>query len=320
MVETGQPRLTRTSYAAGHFELRVDGHEPTAFVRSVEGGWSRAQLTDEAAGSTADPIKQISTVDIDPITVEIGLSGCKDMLRWIEGSWNRKEPQRRNGQITHADFNMRAMFEHEFYDALITDTTFPTLDGASQDSGFLTCKLQPERVITKVLRAPGPQITGTANPRQKLWTPSAFRFGIDGVDGMQYANKIDSFTVSLQTKKLHSGASRFPEIVPLNVKFPNITGTISLQYAENLIKWHNDYIRTQDGPGTKDAAAQKNGSIEFLSPDRKQTIFRIKLLDVGPLYVGVDPAKANEGKIKRVKFELYVHRMSFEGISTLGFA
>lgn len=36
--------------------------------------------------------------------------------------------------------------------------------------------------------------------------------------------------------------------------------------------------------------------------------------------IGVDPSKANDEQIKRVKFELYVHRMTIDGSSALGFA
>lgn len=312
--------LTRNSYTAGHFELRIDGHEPTAYVKSVEGGWSRAHIADEAVGSHAQRSKQITSVDLDPITVEFGLTGAKDMLRWIQGSWNRNDHHRRNGQISYADFDMRTMFEHHFYEALLTETSFPTLDGASKEGGYIKCKLQPESVVTTALGAPGPRISSTVSSQQKMWTPAAFRLNIDGIDDMQYVNKIDSFTVKLETKKFYSGASRLPEIVPLKLQFPNITGTMSLRYAEKLLKWHKDYIRTQDGPGTKDSAAQKSGSIEFLSPDRKQTIFRINLSGVGLVYVGVDPSRANEEQIKRLKFELYVHRMNIEGSSILGFA
>jgi hypothetical protein len=242
------------------------------------------------------------------------------MLRWIQGSWNRNDHDRRSGQITYADFDMRAMFEHHFYEALLTETIFPTLDGASKEGGYIKCTLQPESMVATALSTPGPRISGNVSPRQKMWTPAAFRLNIDGIDDMQYVNKIDSFTVTLETKKFYTGASRLPEIVPLKVKFPNITGTISLKYADKLLKWHKDYIRTQEGPGTKESSAQKSGSIEFLSADRKQTIFRINLSEVGLVNVSVVPSKANEEQVKRLKFELYVHQMNIEGSSALGFA
>ncbi len=311
---------TRSSYAAGHFELRIDGHDPTAFVKSVDGGWSRAQIADETMGSSAQRSKQLTTVDIDPITVEFGLTGAKDMLRWIQSSWNRNDHHRRNGQLTYADFNMRTMFEHHFYRAMITETTFPTLDGASKEGGYIKCKLQPESVDIVPFSTPGPRISSNVSALQKIWTPSAFRLSIDGIDDMQYVNKIDSFTVTLDTKKLHTGSSRLPEIIPLKLKFPNITGTISLRYADKLLRWYKDYIRTQDGPGSRDQEAQKSGSIELLSPDRKQTLLRIKLSDVGVVHVGVEPSRANDEQIRRLKFELYVHQMDIEGSSVLGFS
>lgn len=308
---------TSKSYAAGHFELQIDGHKSTAYLKSCDGGWARANVTDDAIGADPQRVKQISSVDIDPISLEFGLAGANDMLQWIKGSWDRKY-SRRNGQITHANFNMSASFEHEFYEALITETTFPALDGSSKDAGYLKCKLQPERVVTKMLPGTGQKISGILSPKQKMWTPAAFRFSIDGIDEMQYTNKLESFTIKQGIKKFYTGNDRFPHIEPTNIQFPNLTGTISLAYADKLLKWHHDYIHKVHS--TQDPRAQKSGAIEFLSPDRKQTIFRINLFEVGLLFVGIEPSTANQEQIKRVKFEMYVHKMDIDGSGALGFA
>src|SRR5204862_5263868 len=122
---------------------------------------------------------------------------------------------------------------------------------------------QPERVVTKKLPPGSPRVEGIVSPKQKMWTPSAFRFNIDGIDDMKYVNKLDSFTITQGIKKLYTGAGRFPQIEPTNIKFPNLTGTISLQYADKLLQWREDYINS----GAPDPKAQKTGSIEFLSPD-----------------------------------------------------
>jgi hypothetical protein len=311
--------LTRSSYSAGHFELLIDGDRPTAYVKSVEGGWSNGNIADDSVGPDSQPVKQISSVNIDPITVEFGLGGAPDLLKWIAGSWDRTDNRRRTGQITHADFDMRSTFRHDFYDALITETTFPALDGASKESGYITCKLQPEWVETTALGKPGPQVWGNVSPHQKLWTPVAFRFSIDGIDDMQYVNKIDAFTVALQFQKFYTGQRGLPEIVPRNVKFPNITGTIALKYADKLIKWHNDYIGTKDGRGIKDPKAQTSGSIEYLAPNRQDVILRINMYDIGLMSLRVDKSMAGEEQIKRVKFELYVHRMEIDRSSIRNF-
>jgi tail tube protein gp19 len=310
---------SRTSYAAGHFKLEIDGHKSTAFVKSVEGGWSRANITDDSVGPDGQRIKQITTRDIDPITVEFGLAGANDMLKWIQSSWKRK-PEKRHGQITHADFDMRAVYEHEFVNACVTETTFPTLDGSSKESGYIKCKLQPEYVMTRAIDPPGPKIQSDITAKQKMWNTSSFELVIDGLDEMKYVNKVDSFTITQDIQKLRTGKTEFFEVVPHDIKFPSLTGTISLEYTKRLHAWHQRYIRSRDGAGVKDPDAQKSGSINFLSPDRKQVIFRINLYEVGLAYLGIEPSKANDESIKRMKFELYVTRMELDGSSILGFA
>ena len=301
------------SYTAGHFELQIDGHKTTTYLKSVDGGWAKANVVDDPVGGETNRIKHVSSLEIDPLSVEFGLSGSTHILEWIQDSWNRKY-SRRNGQISHADFNLKQTFEHEFFDALILETTFPALDGSSKDNGYLKCKLQPERVTTKV--APGPTIAGDYNVKQKFWTPSAFRLTLDHVDGLEYTNKIESFTIKQGIKKFYTGANRFPQIEPTKIEFPNLSGTIALGYADGLLKWHNDYIVA----GTKDPEAQLTGELEFLSPDRKQTIFHISLSEVGLASAAVMPASANSDEIKRVKFELFVGKMELNIPGALGLA
>lgn len=305
--------LEKRPYTAGHFELQIDGHATTAYLRSVDGGHVRTNLVDEPIGSENARIKHSSTVDIDPFTIDIGISGAGDVLRWIQASW-RKDWSRRNGQITHADFNLTSTFEHEFFDALISETTFPTLDGSSREAAYLKVKVQPERVVTR--KATGGTIRGNLGPKQKLWMPSAFRLRLDGIDDLKYVNKVDSFTIKQGIKKLYTGdpEDRFPQIEPTKIEFPNLTGTIALQYADKLFAWSDESI----SKGKADPKAQKTGAIEFLSPDRKDVIFRINLFEVGLLNLSVSQSTANSDQIKRAKFELYVGRMDIDGNGALG--
>jgi hypothetical protein len=275
----------------------------------------RANVVDDPVGAGAIRVKHISSVDIEPFSFEFGLTGANEVLQWIQGSWNRQY-SRRNGQITHADFNLNPIFEHEFLNALIAETVFPTLDGSAKDSGFIKVKVQPENVITRKVNG-GAKVTGRLGQKtaQKMWTTSAFRLNIDSVDCMKYCNKIESFTIKQGIKKSYSGADRFPTCEPTNVQFPNLIGTISLEYADQLLQWHDEYVVQ----GKKDRPSQKTGSIEFLTPDRTQTIFSINLYEVGLAFCGIEPSTANQEAIKRVKFELYVHKMDLGGGGGLGF-
>jgi T4-like virus tail tube protein gp19 len=301
---------TRT-HTAGHFELQIDGHPSTAYLKTVDGGYVRAALMDEPIGPENYRIKHTSVVEIEPFSVDFGISGADQVLKWIQASW-RKNWSRRNGQITHANFDLYQTFEHEFFDALITETTFPTLDGASKDAAYIKIKVQPERVVTK--KTGGGRISSKMGPKQKLWMCSGFRLKIDGLDGIEYTNKIESFTIKQGVRKFYTGEDRFPQIEPTKIEFPAITGTVGLAYADGLMKWYEQYVVT----GQADPKAQKSGSLEFLAPDRGQTLFRINLYEVGLHHLSMLQSHANADQIKRMKFELYVGRMDLDGGGALG--
>src|SRR5580765_2590404 len=125
-------KLGTRSFSAGFFQLTLDGEKTTAYLKSGEGVWMRHETITERYGTYNIPITHAVSADIDPVTFEFGLSGADSVLQWIKGSWSRK-PTRRNGQIDHADFNGTVTYEHEFQNALITETTFPTLDGKSKE-------------------------------------------------------------------------------------------------------------------------------------------------------------------------------------------
>lgn len=299
-------------YPAGHFELQIDGHASTAYLKSIEGGFAKAQTIDEPIGPENLRIKHSSIVEIDPFSVEFGLSGANDILKWIQSSW-RKNWNRRNGVVTHANFDYFKTYEHEFYDALLIETTFPTLDGASKEPAYLKCKIQPENVRS-VKKASEQRLQPNNGAKQKLWSASSFRLNIDGLDEMKYCNKLESFTIKQGIKKLYTGEDRFPQIEPTKIEFPNLVGSISLHYAERLLAWYESYVVK----GESDPKAQKTGSIEFLSPDRKRTIFQINLYEIGLKTVYIQPVVANQPDIKRVKFELYIGRMDLDGAGALG--
>jgi hypothetical protein len=301
----------KLAYTAGHFELSIDGAKTTAYLKSLDGGYMGHSLVSESIGSENKPIRHAAVADVDPISFEIGMSGSGSVLRWIQDSWN-KNYQQRSGQINHANFNMERVFEHEFSDALITETTFPTLDGASKDAAYLKVKFQPKAVATR--KASGPKLTPVGGAKQKGWVCSAFRFSIDGIDDAIYVNKIDSFTIKQNVKKMMVGKFREIELTPTKIDFPNLSCTIALEKADGILDWYDQYVVK----GKKDPNAQKQGSIEFLSPDRNKTLFRITLWNMGILKAAIPQSTANADTIKRLKFDLYVSEMQLDGPSALG--
>ena len=307
---------SRTAYSAGHFELLIDGHATTSYLKSVDGGWVKSTTADSPMASYATHVKQNTVWDIDPMSLEFGLAGAGEVLEWIQKSW-QNDPSRRSGQIAHADFNMNITYVHEFFEALVAETTFPALDGAAKEAAYLKCKLQPERVV--VTKATGNQkVAGRVGAKQKAWLPSSFRVNIDGIDEAKYINKVESFTIKQGVKKMYTGSERFPQIIPTSISFPNLVCTIAEGYATKLFEWHHDVAMK----GSNEVRGQKTGSIEFLSPDRGDVLFTINLFEMSLNNLSIMQASANADAIKRVKFELFVGRMELDvkgrGLETSG--
>jgi len=297
----------KLSYTSGHFELQIDGHTSNAFLKSVDGGHWKGTPIGEAIGPDNKKLNHRGPLEVEPFTLDLGLSGAGDMLRWIQASWNKKYT-RRNGVIRHADFDLNSMYEHEFSGALITETTFPALDGASKESGYLKVKIQPEHVATSVPSGKR-QISAPMGTKQKMWLPSGFRFTIDGVRGMEYTNKLESFTVKQGTKLHYSGKERWPSYEPTKIEFPTISGTIALGYAGNLLAWWEEHLGES---AADDNALERSGSIVFLAPNRSTEIFEIDLMGMQLKSVAVLASTANTDVIKRVKFELAVTEMKLD--------
>jgi len=297
---------TKRPYTTGHFELMIDGHVSTAYLKSVDGGHIKGMPVEESIGGTNAKLKHLSTFEIEPMTIDFGISGASDVFKWIQSSWDKKWG-RRSGQITHGNFEFASTMEHEFRDALILETKFPELNGASKEASYLQIKIQPEVVMLR--KGTGRALKATLGSKQKMWTPSAFRLYLDGLDELQYTNKIEAFSIKQGVKKLMTGEERFPEIEPTKIEYPNLVGTIALEYADKLIEWHEKVLKN----GWQDNAAQKTGRLEFLDPTRAKTLFQINLFEVGLTSLQIVQSTANADQIKRCKFELHIGQMSLDG-------
>lgn len=303
----------RTPYSAGHFELAIDGSGSPSYLKSVEGGNVKVSIADASIGNDNMHIKSGVVNEIEPITVEFGMSNGGGILKWIQQSW-RKAWTTRNGQITHADFNLSATLEHQFTNALIAETTFPTLDGKSTDAALMKVKFQPQTVLRNQVSGNGYKLKMEGGSKQKSWSASRFRLSIDGHDGFQYTNKIDSFTIKQEITKLYTGVDRYPQLAPSGLTFPNLTGTVSEAKAGPIMQWFNKVTNE----GMVENQAQTTGALEYLGPSG-QTLMRLNLFEVGILFAGVEASTANSDTIKRVKFELFVGRMDLDADSSIGF-
>jgi hypothetical protein len=294
------------AYSAGHFELKIDGMPQSAHIKSIEGGWPKQNVSDEPVGGEIQRIKHGTTVEIEPIQLEVGMAQTDFLLKWIHDSWDRRFA-RHDGSLIHGDFNYKNVFQHDFYQALIEETTFPALDASSKDAAYLKVKLRPEMVDLK--EGDGSDLVGNHKGKQKLWTCSSFRMSLDNGVDLSKVNKIDSFTIKQGVKPVNAGPMRMAELEPTKVDFPNLKLTVSMAYAQSLFDWYKRVVID----GQDDETSETTGSIEFLDNSRTKVLFRIDLSGVGIQSFNLPKSEANQDAIKRCAIELYVTEMQIGG-------
>lgn len=294
----------------GHFEWKLDGKDISSILKSVEGGFPKQKIIDERIGSDAEHIKHGGTWEIDPITIDFGLAGAEHVLKWIQKSW-QNDPSTCSGEIVHLNFNKRQTFVNEFSDAQILETTFPVLDGSSREGAYLKVKFLPQAVVLK--QKAGPPVKLLTGIKQKQWLSSSFRLKLDNIGNLDKVNKIESFTIKQSVKPFYVGRDKFPTLIPTDIQYPNLSCTIAEAYAGDLLQWHESNVK-----GRSEKASQINGSIEFLNA-AKNPVFALKLTNVGLASLNIVQSTANEEKIKRVKFELFVGQMDLDSGSRIGF-
>jgi hypothetical protein len=299
--------LTTRAHSPGQFHFVIDGHE-SFMVKSFEGGLPKGNTAEEAIGTTLHVIKHLTTFEIEPLTIEVGMQDGLPMLKWIRDSWTTNYC-RKNGTCRLADFNLKNVKEYSFTNGLITETTFPTLDGGAKEGATLKVKIQPE--VAQLDNGDGKQIVGQAKSyeKQKLWNVSCFELDLKGYDTRGVA-KIDGFTVKQGVKSYSTGRDRYPFWEPTKLTFPDISVHMSLAHADSMVEWYRKTCQQRN----TDPSLQTTGSIFYLSPDRSKHVFEIKLMGVGLKGMTIDKAERGDSP-RRVKFDLYVSEMD---ISTGG--
>ncbi len=280
------------------FVLRL-GEEMVGSLKSVQGGGARAEVVEEP-GDGGTSKKQVAGIRYDEIVIETGLRA--PIVELIANSWlGKSEPI--NGAIIRYDLAGVAKEELQFRNAVLTETTFPSLDASSKDAGYLTLALQPEE--THVARGDGSK--PPVGSKQKAWLVSNFRFELDGLDGTR-VNKIDRFTVR---RELLESARAFE---PGKLEVPDLRLSFSAASESSWRKWERSFLLA----GEFGDESEKTGEITLLAPDLKAVLARLSLHHVGLINLSDQKQVANTETIPRMQAELYVERMDFTPGRALG--
>ena len=282
------------NFAASNVFLTLDGVK-CGPVRSADGGFVNAEvITTAASGKDVFQGKHVSGVRYEPFAVTVGFANAAPVYDWVADLW-KGNFVRKSGSLVVADYKLEAKREREFLDALLTETTLPTLDASSKDPGFLTLKFSAD--LVKESNASGKQDAAAAKAKQ--WLRSGFRLQIDSLDCTK-VSKIES--LSVKQKTIRDDVGRSTKALPTVLEFPDLEVTLSEVSAKTWFDWLDDFVIN----GKNDESNERSGTIQLLAADAKTELARIKLLGLGIYSISLPTAG---DKARNVTASLYCRRM-----------
>jgi hypothetical protein len=300
LAERASEAAVARATTAGRFALELEGGV-AGWLQSVKGGDARADVVAQDLGGAylKKHLAQISYADIE---MSVGMP-TGSLADWIEATLGGSLDQR-DGAIIAADYQYKEQSRREFESALITEVSFPALDGASKDAAYMTVKLQPE--YTNRAKGSGAAL-GAKTTTAKKWLCSNFRLTLGDLDCSR-VTKIDSLTIKRQMQDDDVGGARGYARVPGNLEVSDLVVTLPEAYAQDFADWHEDFVvkgNCSDGDELK-------GKIELLAPNLVDVLGTIELWNVGIFGITDGTSSPGVDSIRTIKAEMYVERVSFE--------
>lgn len=255
-----------------HYALEIEGHLSAMSIHRIEGGYTKTALTEESFDGKPSRIKHQAHAELEPLTIEFGLAGSADMLKWIQGALRKTWP-RRNTSLYRIEADGTVGTEYDGADGILTEVSFPRLDKSSKADLFVKVKIQYEHML-KTKPQPAKQDHHFVRSKAKTTSVSAFQFTIDGLSltGKE-ATVIEPFAIKLGTKRSYTGNARFPSYEPTKVEFPDLTVQLPATAAAPLQGWAKEL--EADGAMNRQS---KTGRLEFMSGSK--VLLGINLYDI----------------------------------------
>jgi len=295
------------SHAAGKYAIDIGG-QTAGWCSSVEGGHCKADVVSEKVGADLFQHKHIAGVSYEDISIKCGTAMSKNFYEWIKASVDHQYRRVDSGAIISADYNFKETGRLNFFNALISEVGFPALDAASKDAAAMQIKFTPE--YTRNIRAAGQAVSGPLGKgEQKKWTASNFTMQLDGcTESMKWVKKVEALTIKQKVVKNPVGEKRDYQIECASIEYPNVVITVSDKHADELYKWHEDFVIN----GNCTADKERNGALTFLASDTTTQLFTLNFRGLGIFALTPEKHEAGSENIKCCKVEMYCEQITFE--------
>ena len=303
--DTASAAIDARAYASSRFAIELDGIL-LDFIKSTEGGFAKAEVVQQKLASSPFAKKHLANLKYSDIVMQCDPSLPGPLLNWMTASLAMSYA-RKNGAIITADMDMKERSRLEFFNALISEVTFPACDASAKDPGFLTVKLSPEYtrpVAGKGNTLPAP-LGGTK--QQKAWLPASFRLQIQGLEAAcARINKVEPLTIKQKVADNPIGELRDYQKEPASLEFPNLAITLPESDAGPFFQWFDDFVVK----GNTSDEKERPGFLELLSPDLKTVFLRVNFSHLGIFSFAPLKQETNADSIARVKVEMYCEQIT----------
>lgn len=293
------------AYSAAHFALALDGNAAVGLFKSVEGGNIKTELIKYQNGAQHPTFLRLGKPKYDDIKVQVGMAMSAPFYQWIE-KFFAGEPVRKTGAIIAADFYYRERARRDFDQAMITEVTFPKLDGGDKGAVYMGVTISPE-TITYAAGSGAAIVANDGFEKQKLWAACHFKFRLDGFeDACRRVTKVDSFTIKQKAIEYAQGGLRAPIKVPGRMEYPNLAFYVPEADAQPFVDYHTRRVIN----GELQADARMHGVITT-HDNKGEDLFELEFWGSEIFAVTHDKSDASSEEIKQVKVELCIEKMKF---------
>ena len=303
-------------YTIGRYALELN-HVSAGWLFGAEGGGRSAEVVQEKLSQEHHVRKHIAGIKYEDITITVGMASSPDFWKWIKTTVEDK-PERRDGAIVIYDFKHRERQRRTFYNALISEIGFPSLDATSKTAALLTIKISPEYIKLEDSQGTRGSVSYGHDElsKQKMWLCSNFNFSLDRFKGdVSLKNaKLEAFTIKqgimMNPIGRHLGTHKYAgrlEKPSLQISFPQ-------SLIKPYVEWYDECVRKGDYIGEL-----TNGVITYYASDLKTELMNINLENVGITSVEFDKLESHKEGIAKAKVSLYVETMHLKkGDGTVG--
>lgn len=283
---------------AGYF-LELDG-APVGSIKDFEGGGIYTDVINEQPGPDYFIKKHVGQPKYEEITIPAGTNMESGFYKWVQDTLKNQHP-RKSGSIVVYDGNSKADRSYDFTDALISEISFPGLDAGIKEPTYMTVKFQPEYISVNTAGSGTGTSASSSKELSKQLVPSNFRLKIDGLSTNRI-QKIDAITIKNELVTDSVGETRDYQNEPGKLSVSNLVVTVSEEDAQSFIDWNDDFVVK----GNNDEAKEKTGTLEFLSTNNQDVMFKLTFEHLGIFKL------SREKGTNSLKAEMYIEKISFD--------